>query len=63
MGHLNTFGDLWMWLELMWLQFEFVRGPVGVAWGRFGAGMGPFGPQTGPESTTNERPKNFEKLK
>jgi hypothetical protein len=33
-------GDLWMWLQLMWLQFEVVRGPVGVVWGsiwgRFG---------------------------
>ncbi len=26
-------GDLWMWLQLMWLQFEVVRSPVGVAWG------------------------------
>ena len=24
-------GDLWMWLQLMWLQFDVVRGPVGVA--------------------------------
>ena len=30
------FGDLWMRLQLMWLQFEVVRGPVGV-WGRLGA--------------------------
>ncbi len=30
-------GDLRMWLRLMWLQFEVVRGPVGVVWGRFGA--------------------------
>ncbi len=22
----------WMWLQLMWLQFEAVRGPVGVVW-------------------------------
>ncbi len=34
-------GDLWMWLELMRLQFEVVRGPVGVVWGRFEAGFGP----------------------
>ncbi len=25
-----------MWLQLMWLQFEVVRGPVGVVWGRLG---------------------------
>jgi hypothetical protein len=24
------FGDLWMWLQLMWLQFEVVRSPVGI---------------------------------
>ena len=34
----SRIGDLWMWLQLMWLQFEVVRGPVGVVWGRFGAG-------------------------
>ncbi len=34
-------GDLWMWLQLMWLQFEVVRGPVGVVWGRFGGPSGP----------------------
>ena len=34
-------GDLWMWLQFMWLQFEIVRGPVGVAWGRFAAGLEP----------------------
>ncbi len=26
----------------MWLQFEVVRGPVGVVWGRFGAVWGPL---------------------
>jgi hypothetical protein len=26
-------GDLLMCLQLMWLQFEVVRGPVGVVWG------------------------------
>ncbi len=34
-------GDLRMWLQLMWLQFEVVRGPVGghleSIWGRLGA--------------------------
>ncbi len=43
-------GDLWTWLQLMWLQFEVVRGPVGVVRGRFGVGLGPRGPQTGPKS-------------
>ena len=23
-------GDLWMWLQIMWLQFEVARGPVGA---------------------------------
>ena len=32
-----------MWLSLMWLKFEVVRGPVGIVWGRFGAGLN--GPQ------------------
>jgi hypothetical protein len=30
-----SLGVLWMWLQLMWLQFKVVRGPVGVVWGRF----------------------------
>ncbi len=29
----DKYGDLWMWLQLMWLKFEVVRGPVGVVWG------------------------------
>jgi hypothetical protein len=33
------------WLQLMWLQLEVVRRPVGVVWGRFGAPLGP-GPRT-----------------
>ena len=36
-------------LQLMWLQFEVVRGPVGVVWGRLGAGLGLFWAQTGPK--------------
>ncbi len=44
-------GDLWMWLHLMWLQSEVARGPVGVVGGRFGTGLGPIGPQTGPKTT------------
>ncbi len=27
-------GDLWMWLQLMWMHFEVVRSLVGVVWGR-----------------------------
>ncbi len=43
----SLIGDLWMWLQLMWLQFEVLRGPVGDvwAWDRFGTGLGPaWGP-------------------
>ncbi len=39
----------WLWLQLMWLQFEVVRGPVGVVWGRFGAGLGPVGAPSRPQ--------------
>ncbi len=35
--------------NLMWLQFEVVRGPVGVAWGRFGALWAPNRPQIDPK--------------
>ena len=42
-------GDLWMWLQLMWLQFVVVRGPVAVVCGRFGAGLGPNRPQIDPK--------------
>ncbi len=42
-------GDLWMWPQIIWLQLEVVRSPVGVAWGRSVAGWGPS--QTGPKST------------
>ncbi len=38
-GHGTRIGDLWMWLQLMWFQFEVVRGPVGIIGGRFGAGL------------------------
>ena len=50
----NLIGDLWMWLQLMWLQFEVVRGPVGVVWGRGGTDLGPAGPQTCPKSDPND---------
>ncbi len=38
-------GDLWMWLQFMWLQLEVVLGPLGAGCGRFGAGSGPKEPQ------------------
>ncbi len=45
-------GDLWLWLQLMWLQFEVVRGSVAVRlgsiWGRFGAFWAPSRPQIDP---------------
>ncbi len=56
-------GDLWMWLQLMLLQFEVVRGPAGVVCGRFVAGLEPFGPQAGPKSTPNNRDRTSDKLK
>ncbi len=43
---LFIFVDLWMWLQLMRLQFEVVRGPVGVVWGRLGS---PSRPQIHPK--------------
>jgi hypothetical protein len=33
---LTRIDKLWMWRQLVRLQFEVVRGPVGVVWGRFG---------------------------
>ena len=41
--HLGPRGHLWlsMWLQFLWLQFEVVRGPVGVVCCRFGAGDDP----------------------
>ena len=35
-------------------NFEVVRGPVGVVWGRFWAGLGPKGPQAGHKSAPND---------
>ncbi len=46
-------GDLWAWLQLMRLQFEVVRDPVGIVWGRFGSRFGdlwaPNWPQINPK--------------
>ncbi len=47
-------GDLWMWLQLMWLRFEAVRGPAGVVWGR-----GPLGPK----SAVNDTDRTSDNLK
>ncbi len=56
-------GDLWMWLQLMWLQFEVVRGPLGVVridlvqvWGSNGPTPAPNPPQrtpTGPRTISD----------
>ncbi len=54
------FGDLWMWLQLVWLQLEVVRDPVGVVWGRFGAGLGP---QAGAKSTLNDPDRTLDNFK
>ncbi len=59
----SLFGALWMWLQLMWLQFEVVRGPVGIVWGRFWAGLGPFGPLTGRKSTLNDPDRTSDNIK
>ncbi len=45
--------DVWMWVQLMWLQFEVVRGPVG----------GAKGAQTGPKSTQNDPDRTSDNLK
>ncbi len=53
-GH--PFGDLWMWLQLMCLQFEAVRSPVGAVWGQFVWVWGPTGPKStpnGPDRTSD----------
>ncbi len=53
-GPVPALGGLWMWLQLRRLQFEVIRGPVGVVWTRFGVGLGPSGPQACPTSTPND---------
>ncbi len=40
--------DLWMWLQLMWLQFETVRCPVKVVGVDVGAVWGSLGPKPAP---------------
>ncbi len=59
----NFVGDLWTWLQLMWLRYEVVRGPVGVVWGRLWAGLGPKEPQTGPKATPNDPDRTLNGLK
>ncbi len=58
-------GDLWMWLQLMWLRFEVVRGPVGVVSDRCGAGLGPFGPrpQPGPKPIPDDPDRTSDSIK
>jgi hypothetical protein len=55
-------GDLSMRLQLMWLQLEVVRGPVGVVFCRFWAGFGRKGPQTGLKSTPNDPDRTSDNL-
>ncbi len=68
------FGDLWMWLQLMWLQFEVVRGPVGgrlginlgAVWGPKGRKPAPNRPQLTPDRTSDDfklQPQDLEVLK
>ncbi len=42
------FGDLWIWLQFVWLHFEVVRGPAGIVWGPTGTVLGPKGSQLAP---------------
>jgi hypothetical protein len=55
-------GDLCMWLQLTWLQFAVVRGPVGVIGGRFGTGLGPNGPQPSSKSTPSDPDRTSDNL-
>ncbi len=47
---------IYVWLQLMWLQFEVLRGPVGLVCGRLGAGWGPKATPNDPERTS-DKPK------
>ena len=44
-------GDLWMWLHLMWLQFEVARSPVGVNSGPVGGSLAPKPSQLDPKQS------------
>ncbi len=55
-------GDLWMWLQLMWLHFEAVRGPVGVVWAGFGAGLGPLWAPSRPQIDPKRRRPGLRQL-
>ena len=44
------FGDLWSWLQLVWVHFEVVRGPAGGSLGSKWDGFGAKEPPTGPKS-------------
>ncbi len=52
-------GDLWMWLKLMWLQFEVVRGRSGS----FGVDLKPKDPQSDPKATPNNPDRTSDNLK
>ena len=47
----------------LWISYNSVRGPVGLVWGLFGAGLGLFGPQTDLKSTPNDTDRTSDKLK
>ncbi len=49
-------GDLWMWLQLKWLHFEGVRGPVGVD-------LRPVWGHLGPKSSPNDFERTSDNLK
>jgi hypothetical protein len=51
-SRVSQLGDLWMWLQLVWLQFGVVRSGSSVV--DLGPGLGLFAPQAGPTSTPND---------
>ncbi len=63
LGHRWVFGDLWMWLQLMWVHVDDIRSPAGVVCGRCGPGLGPEGSQAGPESNTNDPDRTSDSVK
>ncbi len=49
LGRTSGIGDLVMWLQFMWLQFEVVRRPVGSFGVDLGPVLGRVGPQVDPK--------------
>ncbi len=47
----------------LWISYNSVRNTVGLVWGLFGAGLGPFGPQADLKSTPNDTDRTSENLK